>query len=161
MWKIVQKGKRTTDMLQAFEAALGAGDHSVTESIHPAGRPERLEPIPDGFRSGAVGQWLGTAFGAGVWSHQAEALKGKRRSALEAATATMFSEDFAGRVLPFDAAAASLFAEASARRRQSGRPVAAFDAMIAAIAAAHGAAVATRNIADFEDFSVRIIDPWA
>ncbi len=45
-------------------------------------------------------------------------------------------------------------------RRQSGRPISQFDAQIAGIALSRGAAVATRNVADFEGIGLTIIDPW-
>jgi predicted nucleic acid-binding protein len=85
---------------------------------------------------------------------------GKRRADLEAAVEQMFATDFLGRVLPFDAAAADEFPTIAARRKQTGQPVAAFDVMIAAIARSRGAAVATRNVRDFEGSVVTVIDPW-
>jgi predicted nucleic acid-binding protein len=85
---------------------------------------------------------------------------GRRRDALERAVKAIFAEDFADRVLPFDTTAATAFAEIASRRRSLGRPIAEFDAQIAAIAASHGAAVATRNILDFADCGIKIICPW-
>lgn len=85
---------------------------------------------------------------------------GRRRSDLLSAAEQMFAEDFAGRVLPFDAAAAEAFAPIAAGRRRMGRPTAAFDAQITAIASSRGAALATRNVADFVDCGLSIIDPW-
>jgi toxin FitB len=46
----------------------------------------------------------------------------------------MFEKDFAGRILPFDIAAAYQFAEIASEHRQSSRPISQFDAQIAAIA---------------------------
>src|SRR6266545_3053231 len=74
---------------------------------------------------------------------------GRRRNTLKQAVEAIFAEDFAGRVLPFDSVAATSFAQIADERRRSGRPISDFDAQIAAIAASHGAAVATRNIDDF------------
>ena len=85
---------------------------------------------------------------------------GRRRTALQHAVAAIFAEDFAGRVLAFDSAAARAFAELAAVRRQSGHPISEFDAQIAAIASSHGAAVATRNIGDFINCGVKVISPW-
>jgi hypothetical protein len=45
-------------------------------------------------------------------------------------------------------------------RQNAGRPIEAFDAMIAAIARSRAATVATRNIADFEGCGVPLLDPW-
>lgn len=85
---------------------------------------------------------------------------GRRRSDLLAAAGLMFAEDFSGRVLPFDGAAAEAFAQAAVGRRRAGRPTGTFDAQIAAIARSRDAAVATRNVADFQDCGVTVIDPW-
>lgn len=85
---------------------------------------------------------------------------GRRRSAVEAAAAAMFREDFAGRILAFGSDAAPPYARIAAQRRRAGRPISQFDAQIAAIAAAHGAAVATRNVADFDGCGVKVVDPW-
>jgi len=87
--------------------------------------------------------------------------KGKRRSALAAAVAAMFEEDFAGRVLPFDSEAARAFPHIAAARRAAGKPVTQFDAQVAAIARSRGAALATRNTADFEDCGIVILNPWS
>jgi hypothetical protein len=45
-------------------------------------------------------------------------------------------------------------------RRRSGRPIAQFDAQIAAIAMSAGAGVATRNVSAFEGCGIEVIDPW-
>ena len=66
--------------------------------------------------------------------------KGKRREKLLAEAEAMFAEDFAGRILPFDEDAARAFPEiAAGRRAAKGRPIADFDAQIAAIARSRGA----------------------
>jgi predicted nucleic acid-binding protein len=85
---------------------------------------------------------------------------GRRRTALENAIAAIFDEEFAGRVLGFDSAAARAFAEIAVRRRRLGRPISEFDAQIAAIALANGATVATRNIEDFIDCGITVVSPW-
>ena len=86
---------------------------------------------------------------------------GKRRSALEAAMARWFDQGFIGRILPFDSAAARAYAEIAAGRRDAGRPIGEADCQIAAICRSRGAVLVTRNVRDFEDTGVKIIDPWA
>jgi predicted nucleic acid-binding protein len=85
---------------------------------------------------------------------------GKRRVQLQAAVEALFSDDFAGRVLSFDTAAAAAYATVVAARRRAGRPISQFDAQIAAIAASRRAALATRNTADFEGCGVDLHNPW-
>ncbi|MBS1855473.1 MAG: type II toxin-antitoxin system VapC family toxin [Acidobacteria bacterium] len=128
---------------------------------------EVLRPQP----SGAVLHWLAaqppsdiytTAITVAEVLYGIEALPaGKRRTKLLAAVEKMFAEQFDGRVLPFDEGAARVFAGIATARAAAGRPISQFDAMIAAIARLHRAAVATRNTADFEHCGVRVIDPWA
>ena len=86
--------------------------------------------------------------------------KGKRRSALQSRADEMFQEDFADRVLPFDTDAARMFARIAGARRASGRPIAQWDAQIAAIARSRGATLATRNTADFEHCGITLLNPW-
>ena len=63
-----------SEMLQAFDAVLNAKDYSIADTIDLAARPERLAPVPDGYRSGAVGRLLNSGYPQGIWTHQAEAL---------------------------------------------------------------------------------------
>ena len=86
---------------------------------------------------------------------------GRRRDRLTAEVDAVVREDFAGRVLPFDSAAAKAYAAIAASRRSMGRPILEADCQIAAIARASDAAVATRNGADFEHCGIALIDPWA
>ena len=85
---------------------------------------------------------------------------GQRRDLLIAQIDAMINEDFAGRVVPFDSNAAVAFAAIDAGRRDAGRPIAFADCQIAATARAHGATLATRNVADFEGCGVGVINPW-
>lgn len=85
---------------------------------------------------------------------------GKRRSQLQAALDAMFDQDFAGRLLPFDAAAATVYADVVSTRRAAGRPISQFDAQIAAIALCRRARLSTRNVADFEGVGLEIVNPW-
>ena len=86
---------------------------------------------------------------------------GQRRERLRAAIEAMLRQDFAGRILPFDRDAARAYAVIAATRRAIGHPINHADCQIAAIARSAGAAVATRNIDDFEGCGIDVIDPWA
>ena len=85
---------------------------------------------------------------------------GKRRNLLEQAAQEMFTEYFGGRILPFDSDAAREFARIALARRNAGRPISQTDAQIAAIARSRGASVATRNIEDFVDCGIAVVNPW-
>lgn len=85
---------------------------------------------------------------------------GRRRNALAVLAADMFDQEFAGRLLPFDAVAASFYARQMADLQGRGRPVAMADGQIAAICQAHGASLATRNTKDFQGFDVVLVNPW-
>ena len=118
----------------------------------------------------SVTSWVATQSAANLFVTtitQAEILhgvlllpRGRRKDAIEAAADTMFEEDFSGRILPFGSLAAHAYAEIAVARRQFGRPISQFDAQIAAIAKSAGAAVATRNVPDFEGCGIEVIDPW-
>jgi len=86
--------------------------------------------------------------------------KGKRREGLLAAAEAVFAEDLAGRVFGFESDAARAFSSIAARRRMLGKPISHADAQIAAIARVHRAKLATRNVADFENCGLDLVDPW-
>jgi predicted nucleic acid-binding protein len=85
---------------------------------------------------------------------------GKRRSAFEAAAHVMFWVKFKGRILSFGSEAALNYATIASDRRQSGQPISQFDAQIAAVARSTGAALATRNVNDFEGCGINVVNPW-
>ena len=85
---------------------------------------------------------------------------GRRRDRLASEIEAMLREDFEGRVLPFDGASARAYAEVASVRRAAGRPAPLADCQIAAIARSREMAVATRNVRDFEDMGIDVIDPW-
>lgn len=87
--------------------------------------------------------------------------EGRRKSALHTAIKSIFSEEFSGRILPFDDDASEHYANIASHRRSIGKPISQFDAQIAAIAASRGAKLSTRNVSDFEETGVDIVNPWA
>lgn len=83
---------------------------------------------------------------------------GVRRSTLETAIGTQLSR--LGTCLPLLEDATDRYAEIRAVRRAAGRPIADFDALIAAICLSSSATLATRNTADFEGLELALINPW-
>jgi len=86
--------------------------------------------------------------------------EGRRRSDLANGAWRMFNEEFVRRTLPFERTAAEAYASILAGRARIGKPMPELDAQIAAIASAHQMKVATRNVRDFVDCGIEIIDPW-
>jgi toxin FitB len=84
---------------------------------------------------------------------------GRRRDLLKATADDVFAA-FEDQVLPFDAAAAAHYSVIVTRRDRAGLPIDGFDAQIASICHRHDAALATRNLKDFQDTGIDVIDPW-
>jgi len=85
---------------------------------------------------------------------------GDRKEQLMVVIHGILTEDFQGRVLPFDERAAARYAEIVDSRERMGRPIGVADAQIAAICRNVGAMLATRSTDDFEGTGVKLIDPW-
>ena len=85
---------------------------------------------------------------------------GRRRSDLLQQLTALVEQKLVGHVLPYDGDASDAHAQLAALRRSQGRPVAQSDAMIAGIARSRGATLATRNVRDFEDCGITVVDPW-
>jgi len=68
---------------------------------------------------------------------------------------------FQGRILPFDGEAAVIWGTIMGEGDRTGRPKPMADAQIAAVALRNGLTLATRNIRDFKDMGVMLVDPWA
>ncbi|MCY4302385.1 MAG: type II toxin-antitoxin system VapC family toxin [Aestuariivita sp.] len=86
--------------------------------------------------------------------------EGTRRRCLAQAAERTLNSLFVDRVLPFDGNAAMAYAEIFAACRTDGRPISQADCQIAAIAHSQGMRVVTRNIRDFIDIGIEVIDPW-
>jgi toxin FitB len=86
--------------------------------------------------------------------------EGQRRAGLTAQFQAFLTRGFTHRVLPFDLRAAEAYAPLKGARDRAGRPLDGYDAMIGAIARIHGAGVVTRNVADFTECGVTVVNPW-
>ncbi|MBI2779559.1 MAG: type II toxin-antitoxin system VapC family toxin [Gammaproteobacteria bacterium] len=85
---------------------------------------------------------------------------GKRKEGLGAALAELVARLFGSRILSFDQQAAMAYAPLINRARIGGRIISVADGQIAAIAAVHGFAVATRDTEPFVAVGVTAINPW-
>ncbi len=86
--------------------------------------------------------------------------RGKRQRLLAERFKQFIATAFETRTLPFDESAARLYGEIKGYRREIGRPLSDLDGQIACIARSMGFAVATRNIKDFTDFGIELINPF-
>ncbi|MGL6338315.1 MAG: type II toxin-antitoxin system VapC family toxin [Waterburya sp.] len=71
-----------------------------------------------------------------------------------------YSASIATYYLPFDSNTAKQFAAIATRRKTLDRPISQIDAQIAAITRSHNATLARRNISDFEECEITIVNPW-
>jgi predicted nucleic acid-binding protein len=86
--------------------------------------------------------------------------KGKRRQSLEDTLGELLDRLFGSRILPFDQAAAMVYAPLIGRARAAGNSISVADGQIAAIATVHGFSVATRDTAPFVAAGVAVVNPW-
>lgn len=123
----------------------------------------RAEPAPP------VLEWLRQNSDAGLYTTAitvaeirygiARLPEGRRRESLHQAANEAFAA-FPRQVLSFDLAAAGAYADVVAGRDSVGHPIDGFDAQIAAICRTRMAALATRNIHDFTDTGIAVVNPW-
>jgi hypothetical protein len=85
---------------------------------------------------------------------------GKRKHGMEQAMLALQTKLFEDRFLSFDREAAVAFALLGSRAAAKGYSISPADCQIAAIAAVHGFAVATRDTAPFFAVGVPVINPW-
>lgn len=85
--------------------------------------------------------------------------EGRCKDDITAAADSVLST-FARRVVPFDLIAAGSYGPIVAGREANGRPISVFDAQIAAVCRARSAKLATRDVKDFQDTGVIVLDPW-
>jgi toxin FitB len=85
---------------------------------------------------------------------------GKRRAGLQESLEMRVLPLLSGRVLPIDLGCTQAYAELMAKARASGLAIASADGYIAAIAAANGLTVATRDTSPIEAAGAAVINLW-
>jgi predicted nucleic acid-binding protein len=125
-----------------------------------------MQLVPDP----AVADWLDRQPPESIWTTTISIMEisaglkmmpdGHRRNALWNAFVILLREKIEGRIAPFDLPAAEKASDLIALRKGKGRPVETRDTMIAGIAEASRATLATRNTAHFYDLSVPVVNPW-
>lgn len=86
--------------------------------------------------------------------------EGHRKRELTVMVEGILTEDFHGRVLPFDERSSVQYADIVTGRERIGRPIGVADAQIAAVCRDLNAILATRTTADFEETGIELINPW-
>ena len=127
---------------------------------------ELMRPVPNG----SVAQWIHaqpieelaiTAVTVAEILYGLDLMAdGRRKADLRTRFTAVLERAVPDRVLPFDEAAAAAYARIRGDRDRGGRPISVNDAMIAAIARIHGAAVVTRNVTDFAHSAIGVLNPW-
>jgi predicted nucleic acid-binding protein len=84
----------------------------------------------------------------------------KRREQLAIAIDEIFRSGFDTRILPFDSSSSEHYAEIASKRRLIGKPISNADAQIAAICRQHQMTLVTRNVNDFSECGISIINPF-
>jgi toxin FitB len=117
-----------------------------------------------------VREWLDRQPRSSVWTTSVTVFEirvgllitavGRQRTRLQRDFEAILGQDLDGRILPFDAVAADETAVLMSERRKSGRTGDLRDGMIAGIAIARHATLATHNTRHFADLTVAVVDPW-
>jgi len=118
----------------------------------------------------AVLNWLDRQPESSVWTTTVTLMElrygvqsmpaGHRQEKMSRELEAVLREEIEGRYAVFDLPAAEQAAELMTQRKRKGRPIDHRDTMIAGIALALRATLATRNTAHFTDLSVPVINPW-
>lgn len=126
--------------------------------------PSRAVPNPAMLgwmdQQGPEQLWLTAITAAELLAGVEKLPPGRERQTREAEVASILDEYFRGKVLPFDLEASFHYAALAGPLIRAERNVRTMDLQIAAIALSHGAAVATRNVHDFQGCGVELINPW-
>jgi predicted nucleic acid-binding protein len=85
---------------------------------------------------------------------------GRQRQELEDALNRILELDIRNDILSLDERAAAAAASIAVARERIGRPADLRDTLIAGIAVAHRADIATRNVRHFQDLDVSVINPF-
>jgi predicted nucleic acid-binding protein len=118
----------------------------------------------------SVSQWLDNADDEQLYFSVVslgEILKGitilqesKRRALLQQWLDQTLRPWFASRILPVNEPIAERWGVMAGQCRLKGRPLKVADGFIAATALEHDLTIVTRNVGDFEDLGVEILNPW-
>ena len=84
----------------------------------------------------------------------------RRRTHLESWLEMELRSRFAGRILSIDGAVADRWGLLAADAKRKGSSLSAIDGLLAATALQHNLTIVSRNVADFANTAVSILNPW-
>jgi toxin FitB len=83
-----------------------------------------------------------------------------RRERIRGLIDRLETDTYRGRIFPLDVTAATEFGRLAAQRERAGRQMKPMDALIAAIALSQQAILATRDVRDFANIGLELINPF-
>ncbi len=86
--------------------------------------------------------------------------QGKRRTLLETWLEVELQERFAGRIMPIDSSIADRWGLIAAEAIRRGKTLSVIDGLLAATALHHNLTVVSRNVSDFTNTQVQVLNPW-
>lgn len=86
--------------------------------------------------------------------------EGRRRDRLATWLTGDLPARFEGRILDIDREVADAWGTLMARGQSRGRSLPVMDAFVAATALRHTLTLVTRNVSDFDDLGVKLVNPW-
>ena len=84
----------------------------------------------------------------------------RRRTHLETWLELELQARFSGRILPIDAAVADRWGLLAADAKRAGKSLSTIDGLLAATALQHNLTIVSRNVSDFANTYVPILNPW-
>jgi predicted nucleic acid-binding protein len=127
----------------------------ISETLRPRPDPNVLEWLVRHDSEIALSTVVIAELAFGIHKLRADRRSKRLRHGLDA-----WRKRFAGRIHAFTEDAALIYGQIMGKRARIGRPLSAQDGMIAAIASEHACALATRNVRDFGDTGIEVVNPW-
>ena len=129
----------------------------ITETVRP--RPDTT--VLDWIESRSPGDLFLAAQTIGELVRGARKVKEQaRREQFERWIEQDLARQFDRRILPFDASTAAVWGRLMGDGDRAGHRPSAADAQISATAIQHDLTLVTRNVKDFRNFDIRLLDPW-
>ncbi len=132
-----------------------------TNVISEMMKPKPSEAVLNWIDEQKVAQLFITTITIAEISYGLHALPdGHRRKSLETSFHQAIMESFQHRIIAFEESYAFIYGEIMGHRRKIGNPLSVPDGQIGAITLSQGFSLATRNIRDFSNCNIDLINPF-